>query len=202
MPVEYRDLETAADQYEQTIVDRWYPARHRPRSPRAEVARESLQSSRLQNFRLQHLNVLRVGDANDIDRIEATLGVFVKTKGRPTLVVLDSHTGYGSPHKQDTAAAHGDPLGDEEVRLTKRNYGWPENETFFVPAGVYDRFAEGIGNRGNEARQLWIKGFRAVPSGTSRPRKRDHLDAAPRTTGWLGPQPSCFSSGFKRYSGS
>jgi len=73
------------------------------------------------------------GDANDIDRIEGTLGMFVKTKDRPTFIVLDSHIGYGSPHKQDTAAAHGDPLGDEEVRLTKRNYGWPENEMFLVP---------------------------------------------------------------------
>src|SRR5439155_1595691 len=78
-------------------------------------------------------NILRVGDANDIDAIQGALEAFMKTKGRPTFITLDSHIGYGSPHKQDTAAAHGDPLGDEEVRLTKRNYGWPENETFLVP---------------------------------------------------------------------
>src|SRR5437667_756525 len=106
-------------------------------------------------------NVLRVSDANDIDRIEATLDIFAKTKGRPTFIVLDSHIGYGSPNKQDTAAAHGEPLGDEEVRLTKRNYGWPENETFLVPGGVYERFAEGIGKRGSQARRSWTALFEA-----------------------------------------
>src|SRR5262245_11035565 len=72
-------------------------------------------------------NVLRVGDANDIERIENALTVFRKTKGRPTFLILDSHIGYGSPHKQDTPEAHGEPLGEEEVRLTKRDYGWPED---------------------------------------------------------------------------
>src|SRR5262245_16517532 len=71
-------------------------------------------------------NVLRVGDANDLERIEHALTVFRQTKGRPTFFILDSHIGYGSPHKQDTPEAHGEPLGEEEVRLTKRDYGWPE----------------------------------------------------------------------------
>ncbi|HUO28921.1 MAG TPA: hypothetical protein VMU80_06880, partial [Bryobacteraceae bacterium] len=71
-------------------------------------------------------NVLRVGDANDTERIQHALEIFRGTKGRPTLIILDSHIGYGSPHKQDTAEAHGEPLGEEEVRLTKRSYGWPE----------------------------------------------------------------------------
>ncbi len=102
-------------------------------------------------------NVLRVGDANDIDRIERALGVFRKTKGRPTFIVLDSHIGYGSPHKQDTPEAHGEALGDEEVRLTKRDYGWPEDAQFLVPDGVYDHFAAGIGQRGATARQDWTK---------------------------------------------
>ena len=102
-------------------------------------------------------NVLRVGDANDIDRIEHALGVFRKTKGRPTFIVLDSHIGYGSPHKQDTPEAHGEPLGDEEVRLTKRDYGWPEDAQFLVPDGVYDHFAAGISQRGATARQDWTK---------------------------------------------
>ena len=66
-------------------------------------------------------NVLRVGDANDIDRIEHALEVFRQTKGRPTFIILDSHIGYGSPHKQDTPEAHGEPLGEEEIRLTKRS---------------------------------------------------------------------------------
>jgi transketolase len=106
-------------------------------------------------------NVLRVGDANDNDAIERSLGTFIKTKGRPTFIVLDSHIGYGSPHKQDTAAAHGEPLGDEEVRLTKRSYGWPESEKFLVPDGVYEHFADGIGVRGSQARHLWLELFDA-----------------------------------------
>jgi transketolase len=74
-------------------------------------------------------NVLRVGDANDVERIEHVLDIFHKTKERPTFIVLDSHIGYGSPHKQDTSTAHGEPLGDDEVRLCKRFYGWPEEES-------------------------------------------------------------------------
>jgi transketolase len=100
-------------------------------------------------------NVLRVGDANDLDRIERAFRAFRETKGRPTIIVLDSHIGYGSPHKQDTAAAHGEPLGEEEVRLTKRAYGWPEDAQFLVPYGVERHFAEGIGARGGRARQAW-----------------------------------------------
>jgi transketolase len=106
-------------------------------------------------------NVLRVGDANDIDRIENAFSVFRKTKGRPTFIVLDSHIGWGSPNKQDTPEAHGEPLGDEEVRLTKRGYGWPEDAKFLVPDGVYDHFAAGVGARGAKARIEWTKLFAA-----------------------------------------
>ena len=100
-------------------------------------------------------NVLRVADANDIDRIEQALGVFRQTKGRPTFIVLDSHIGYGSPHKQDTREAHGEPLGDEEIRLSKRGYGWPEEAKFLVPDGVYEHFAAGVGVRGAKVRREW-----------------------------------------------
>lgn len=93
-------------------------------------------------------NVLRVGDANDIDRIQHALDTFRKTTGRPTFIVLDSHIGYGSPHKQDTSAAHGEPLGVDEVKLCNRAYGWPEDAQFLVPDGVYDHFSSGIGARG------------------------------------------------------
>ena len=106
-------------------------------------------------------NVLRVGDANDIGRIEHALATFRQTKGRPTFIVLDSHIGYGSPHKHDTAAAHGEPLGEEEVRLVKRFYGWPEDAKFLVPDGVYDHFKAGIGSRGGEARKQWAELFAA-----------------------------------------
>ncbi len=93
-------------------------------------------------------NVLRVGDANDIERIEHALNIFHKTKRRPTFIVLDSHIGYGSPHKQDTCAAHGEPLGDDEVRLCKRFYGWPEDPKFFVPEGVDEDFVARNGRAG------------------------------------------------------
>ncbi|HUH86290.1 MAG TPA: transketolase [Stellaceae bacterium] len=106
-------------------------------------------------------SVLRVGDANDLHFIEEALAVFRKTEGRPTLIILDSHIGYGSPHKIDTAAAHGEPLGEEEVRLTKRAYGWPEDAKFLVPDGVREHFTAGIGRRGAEARQRWETLFAA-----------------------------------------
>ncbi len=104
-------------------------------------------------------NVLRIGDANEIKRIEDALALFWQTKGRPTFIVLDSHIGYGSPHRQDTPEAHGEPLGDEEVRLAKHAYAWPEDAKFFVPEGVYDHFKSGIGKRGAEARENWTKLF-------------------------------------------
>jgi transketolase len=115
-------------------------------------------AARFQSYRW---NVLRVGDANDLERIEDALAVFRNTKGRPTLIILDSHIGYGSPHKIDTAAAHGEPLGEEEVRLTKAAYGWPEDAKFLVPDGVREHFDAGIGARGAEARRRWEALFAA-----------------------------------------
>lgn len=104
-------------------------------------------------------NVLRVGDANDIERIEDALAIFRETRHRPTLIILDSHIGYGSPHRHDTAAAHGEPLGEEEIRLTKRAYGWPEDAKFLVPDGVCEHFAAGIGRRGAAAHERWEQLF-------------------------------------------
>jgi transketolase len=104
-------------------------------------------------------NVLRVSDANDIERIKHALDVFKQTKGRPTFIIVDSHIGYGSPHRQDSAEAHGDPLGDEEIRLVKKSYGWPEDAKFLVPDGVYDHFKAGIGKRSSEARKKWNETF-------------------------------------------
>jgi transketolase len=109
-------------------------------------------------------NVLRVGDANDIDRIEDALQVFRHTEGRPTLIILDSHIGYGSPHRQDTAAAHGEPLGEDEIRLTKRGYGWPEDAKFLVPDGVREHFAAGVGARGGQMHRRWNELFAAYAS--------------------------------------
>ena len=102
-------------------------------------------------------NVTRVGDANDVEMLERAFRTFKSTRDRPTLIIVDSHIAYGSPNKQDTSAAHGAPLGEEEIRLTKRNYGWPEDETFRVPPEVMNHFANGIGRRGHALREEWIE---------------------------------------------
>jgi transketolase len=100
-------------------------------------------------------NVLRVGDANDAGLLARAFDAFKAEVGRPTLIVIDSHIGWGSPNKQDTESAHGEPLGEEEVRLTKRAYGWPEDAQFLVPDGVRERFDEKVGKRGAELRAAW-----------------------------------------------
>jgi transketolase len=100
-------------------------------------------------------NVLRVSDANDLARIQEALKHFYESKGRPTLIIVSSHIGYGSPHKQDTSGVHGEPLGPEEVKLTKKAYGWPEDAQFLVPDGVYDYFAQGVGKRGADLHAAW-----------------------------------------------
>jgi transketolase len=100
-------------------------------------------------------NVEHVPDANDLEALAQAYSGFLKTTDRPTLIRVNSHIGYGSPHKQDTSAAHGEPLGEEEVRLVKKFYGWPEDAKFLVPDGVLDNFKKGIGKRGGELRQKW-----------------------------------------------
>src|SRR5438874_5255312 len=104
-------------------------------------------------------NVTRVADANDLEMLERAFETFQKTTDRPTLIIVDSHIGYGSPHKQDTNAAHGEPLGEEEVRLVKKFYGWPEDAKFLVPDGVLETFRDGIGKRGRKLRDDWKKLF-------------------------------------------
>ncbi|WP_447983159.1 transketolase [Nitrospira sp. Nam74] len=101
-------------------------------------------------------NVTRVGDANDLEMLERAFRTFHKTMDRPTLIIVDSHIAYGAPHKQDTSAAHGEPLGEGEVRLTKKNYGWPEDAIFHIPDGVYEHFRKGIGTRGQTLRDAWF----------------------------------------------
>jgi transketolase len=104
-------------------------------------------------------NVTRVVDANDLEMLARAFEVFKKTTDRPTLIIVDSHIGYGSPHKQDTNAAHGEPLGEEEVRLVKKFYGWPEDAKFLVPGGVRENFRDGIGKRGRDGHAQWSKMF-------------------------------------------
>jgi transketolase len=104
-------------------------------------------------------NVTRVGDANDLTMLERAFDTFKRTSDRPTLIIVDSHIAYGAPNKQDTSAAHGEPLGAEEIRLAKRHYGWPEDEPFHVPAGVREHFRDGFGARGQALHREWWSKF-------------------------------------------
>src|SRR5579864_6529987 len=104
-------------------------------------------------------NVAHVTDANDLEMLARGYENFLKTKDRPTLIIVNSHIGYGSPHKQDSYEAHGEPLGEAEVKLVKKNYGWPEDAKFLVPDGVYDQFKNGVGKRGAQAHAAWQSKF-------------------------------------------
>ena len=119
-------------------------------------------------------NVTRVGDANDLEMLARAYRCFLQTNDRPTLIIVDTHIAYGAPNKQDTSAAHGEPLGEDEIRLTKRNYGWPEDAKFLVPDGVREHFREGIGKRGHELREQWVRQFERY--GEKYPELADHLD--------------------------
>ena len=98
-------------------------------------------------------HVQRVSDANDRERIADAIASAKRIDDRPSLIIVESHIGYGAPHKQDTSGAHGEPLGEEEVKLAKRSYGWPEDAKFLVPDGVYEHFQDGMGKRGGALRQ-------------------------------------------------
>src|SRR5258708_3624652 len=102
---------------------------------------------------------VRVGGGNDLYRIKKTPREAPGPASRTPLLIVDSHIGYGSPHRQDTSGVHGEPLGEEEIKLTKQAYGWPTDAKFLVPNGVYEHFESGVGRRGREARQEWEKQF-------------------------------------------
>ena len=136
-------------------------------------------------------NVTRVGDANDLGLLTRAFDVFRVEPERPTLIIVDSHIGYGSPHKQDTAGVHGDPLGDDEVRATKRAYGWPEEAEFLVPPQVYENFAAGMGTRGSELRTAWEERFAVYAA--EHPDLADQLETMQRRElppGWDAELPS------------
>ena len=131
-------------------------------------------------------NVTRVGDANDLEMLERAFRTFKKTTDRPTLIIVDSHIAYGAPNKQDTSAAHGEPLGEEEIKLAKRHYGWPEDAKFLVPDGVREHFQAGIGARGQALHRRLVGQVRGVqaPSIPSSPTRDTACCAAScRTAG-------------------
>jgi transketolase len=123
-------------------------------------------------------NVTRVGDANDLEMLSRAFDVFLKSQDRPTLIIVDTHIGYGAPHKQDTKEAHGEPLGEDEIRLAKKNYGWPEDAKFLVPDGVRENFAGGIGKRGKDLRTAWEASFERYKKDF--PAQADHLQRMQR----------------------
>ena len=115
-------------------------------------------------------NVTRVADANNLALLADAFQVFRDEAQRPTLVIVDSHIGYGAPDVQDTSAAHGAPLGKAETRKAKHSYGWPEDAQFLIPDGVYAHFAAGIGARGRQLREAWMASFAGF--------ERDHPELA------------------------
>ena len=139
-------------------------------------------------FRAYQWNVLHVADANDLESIADALAVFRKTKDRPTLIILDSHIGYGSPHKVDTSAAHGEPLGEDEVRLVKRAYHWPEDAKFLVPDGVDGAFRRRHRPRGAQGATRMGSDVRRISRRIPRSRDRDRPDAAAGVARRMGSQ--------------
>jgi transketolase len=105
--------------------------------------------------------VTHVSDANDLDMLVRAYETFLNTHDRPTLIIVESHIGYGAPHKQDTSTAHGEPLGPEEVRLAKEFYSWDPDTQFYVPAGVQGHFKEHLGRRGASLHSAWDNLFAA-----------------------------------------
>src|SRR5438046_2126767 len=135
--------------------------------------------------------VFHVTDANDTASVARAISEFQSEHDRPTLIIVDSHIAYGAPNKQDTPEAHGEALGEEEVRLAKRSYGWPEDAHFLVPDGVYEQFRRGIGERGRKARQEWNRLFESYrtryPDLAARLQSIEHSDLP---DGWDAELPS------------
>src|SRR6266540_4038107 len=122
--------------------------------------------------------VTRVGDANDLEMLGGAFETFKREQDRPTLIIVDSNIGYGAPDVQDTAKAHGEPLGEEEVRLAKRSYGWPEDAQFLIPDGVVEHFAAGVGARGRALREEWEQLFERYRA--EHPELAEHLERMQR----------------------
>ncbi len=115
-------------------------------------------------------HTIEVPDVNDMAAVRRALDEAKATTDRPSFIRVHSHIGFGAPHKEGTKEAHGEPLGDDEIKGAKRSYGWPEDAQFLVPDEVYQRFADGIGQRGATAHAAWTKLFEAY--------RRDYPDLA------------------------
>lgn len=137
-------------------------------------------------------NVTTIHDANNLDEIQAAITTFQNESDKPTFVILKSIIGFGSPNKADSHAAHGSPLGEEEIKLTKNAYGWPEDEKFLVPDGVTQHFAEGVGARGEAANKEWQDLFEKYES--------EHADLAAQLKAiWAGELPKGWDKDLKPF---
>ena len=126
-----------------------------------------------ERFKAYGWNVLHVDDANNQEKLSSAFRAFQKEHLRPTLIIVNSHIAFGAPNKQDTHGAHGEPLGEEEIRLTKKNYGWPEDAKFLVPDEVVEHFQLGLGQRGKANREVWLAKFQEYQA--QYPDLADHL---------------------------
>lgn len=138
-------------------------------------------------FMSYHWNVQRVGDANDLELIEAALRTAHKETARPTIMILDSHIAWGAPHKQDTAGAHGEPLGDDEIRLTKQRYGWPPDAKFVVPDDVAAAMRQAL-EEGERREKEWNESFNSYKQAQPElAREWEQMQAGELPEGWIFP---------------
>jgi transketolase len=136
-------------------------------------------------FRAYGWSTLDVADANDTEDFARAIETFRKTSDRPTFIRVKSVIGYGSPHRQGTSKIHSDPLGPDEVRLTKAAYGWPQDAQFRVPDGVREHFAETMGARGKALRQAWEADFARYREAQPEPaRELDLMRRGELPQGW------------------
>jgi len=129
-------------------------------------------------FRAYGWNVVHVDDANNLEKLSGAFRAFQEENTKPTMIIVDSHIGFGAPNKQDTHGAHGEPLGEEEIRLTKKNYGWPEDAKFLVPEEVLQHFQAGMGQRGKANSKVWKAKFQEYT--TQYPELADQLSKMQR----------------------
>lgn len=131
-----------------------------------------------------HWNVLRVSDANDVEALDHAIRTAQKETERPSLIIVDSHIAWGAPNKQDTAGAHGEPLGEGEIRLAKKAYGWPEDSKFLVPQEVYDHLAKAA-DRGEQWESEWNQKLNSYRSGNPQLAKEwDTMQSGKLPDGW------------------
>ena len=137
-------------------------------------------------------HTLRVEDANDLAAIQRAVDSAKKVTDKPSIICLKSIIGYGAPNKANTHAAHGAPLGEDEIKLAKQSYGWPENEKFHVPDEVREHFASGIGARGRDLRQSWEQKFAEYAK--AYPKEAGELEAM-----WSGELPAGWDQGIPTF---